>query len=479
MNETGENIENKVKSNFVPSYNRKNETNNNQNDNKGNKRKKKKIFKSKTPVILLAVIVLILVLVFVFRNNGIIKSNYDELMEDYGLVTLYDNGLSNGNESVTKAEAIKMILAVTLNIDNIDYYVSSDVQEEYPNSKWVYYANAIGVISESDITKDNYNEVEEYRNTIRYLANAKVKILSKTLDTSKDPSFTDFNKYTPDEKWAISDMVYNGVIEDKKSSLDADKNLNKSDMNRMIIEYALKYNLITVNGEKININKDKMPSNADEFPYTLATIDKSVYEIQNYVADQKKYKNPRKSFREVKNKYKRFDTIINEYFNTLLNINYENLDKEKMLQTLNDTTLYYIDTQMCEDYINFVTSNKIKMSGEIKVQYPIIYFDGENYRVRAKLTLNVESTDTLSNLFLGDKEATYKIGKNEKYIDIPLMYSEVNENYFISFRSLKHMESGKVYEEPKQEEQLSEEMQELIQWQENLTQEDLDNAIEV
>lgn len=475
------------KSNFIPSYARdevKKDSKNNNLEGKKKKENKKRRFKSKISIIIIAVLVaLIAFLVYIFgiKKTGLIKSSYDSLMEDYGYANLYSNGSSNGSEDVTKLEAIKMVLATTINTDNIDEYLSSDIEEEYPDSKWIYYAKAIGLISESEITNKNYNEKDEYINVIRYYAAAKDKILDKRIDTSKQPSFKDFETYTIDEKNAISDLVYNGIIEDSKSKLDGRRKIKKSEFNRIIIEFVLKYNLVSVDGERININKDKMPSNAKEFPYTLANINKSVYEIPNYVADEKTYKTPIKSYADIKSYYRDFNSIITEYFNNIINVNYEEINEEEFKKVINYNTLYNCSEETIDNYIMYAKENKIKINGEVKVQYPIIYFDGVNYRVRTKLTINVESANDLKNLVLGDENSIYKTGKNEVYIDVPLSYSNVNEDYYICYRNIENMKSGSVVEEKVEEEkeELTEEMKEMLEYQKNLTEEDLNNAIEI
>ena len=157
--------------------------------------------------------------------------------EESNKIMIYLLGIDNEGTLTTA-------LPITL-IKNIEDYLSSDVVEEYPNSKWIYYAKAIELISDTDITSENYNDTEEYKNVIRYFGSAKSKILGKTLDTTVDPEFKDFSTYTPDEKWAISDLAYNGIIENKKSDLNGNDKLTKSKLNRIVIEFALKYNLIT------------------------------------------------------------------------------------------------------------------------------------------------------------------------------------------------------------------------------------------
>ena len=447
-NEKKVEVQNKKKSNFVPSYANKDKEASTNSNVKTKKSKKIKIKSKFSIAIIVAVIVVIALLIyFLVFKNGNKNSNYEELMQDYGLAMLYNNGEVDANQDVTKAEAIKMILAVTLNTEDIGDFLSSDVEEEYPNSRWVYYAKAIELISESDITPENYNDTEEYINIIRYLGNAKSKILNKTLDVAVEPKFKDYNSYSPDERWAISDMVYNQIIADSTDELNAKTNLKKATLNKIIIEYALKYNLLTVNGEKININKDKMPANADEFPYTLATINKSVYETPNYIANEENYKNARKSFSEMKKNYQNIDELINSYFKALMNVNYETIDKDNNTEIIADATNHILSLDDYEEYVKYIKDNKVVMNGEVKVQYPIIYFDGINYRVRVKLDINIEKADKLQNLVYGDTNQEYKQGKNEIYVDIPLYYSNVNENYFIEYRKIENMISGKVIEE--------------------------------
>ena len=66
----------------------------------------------------------------------------------------------------------------------------------------------------------------------------------------------------------------------------------------------------------------------------------------------------------------------------------------------------------------------LKITGEAKVQMPIIYYDGVDYRVRTKLKFNVEQSYVDENLLLNDLELEdgyeYKSGENELLIDAKL-----------------------------------------------------------
>jgi len=204
--------------------------------------------------------------------------------------------------------------------------------------------------------------------------------------------------------------------------------MTKKEFNEILVKFIQKYNLITINEEKININEEKMPSNKDEFAYTLATVDKSVYEIQNYRANEK-YKNARDSFADLKENYESINNSIQSYYNLILNIDYETIDDNFKSQLLN-LAMYTIDEKIIDTYTEYVKENKIKVSGESKVQNPIIYFDGNTYRARTKITYEITNANELKNIFFADTDSTYDEKTKTTYIDVPIESLVNYSNYF-------------------------------------------------
>lgn len=466
--------ESKSRDNFVPSYNKKNkDTETNNKKEKKEKRVKSKITFVLLAVILLTIIVIISTIILKGKNSNI--NNYDKLMNNYGLSKLYNNKTSNSSDYITKSEAMKMVIAITLNTTDITEYMPNDllykttviedegessdtisldtlfrsnettekIDEEYENEYWVRYAKSINFIGDDEINSDNYNEKISYLDVLKYISKAKTSLLGKNLDIELEPEFKNYGEFDNETKWILSDLVRNEIIENTKSKLNVNKSTTKADFNEIIIKFVLKYNLITVGDERVNINEEKMPNNKDEFAYTLASVDKSVYEIENYRANEN-YKNAIDVYSTLKEYYEMINTKIEDYYNKLINIDYENIIVEDTYLSIVPNTMYIISEDEIKEYVEYVKQNKIKISGEAKVQNPIIYFDGNVYRVRTKLKYNIENADNLQNIFFKDVDTTYEKGEKIIYIDAPIAANSESTNFYIMPETISNMISGKV-----------------------------------
>ena len=487
LNNLNENIENKdnekekiqevkqvKKSNFVPSYQKAKKEGNvehSKNKKEKNSNKEKKL-KSKITVIIISLllIAIISVISLVVCNvlNKVNISDYDKLMDDYGFNALYNNNTSNPSEKVEKSEALKVIMSVALNTTDITEYMPTDMmyestkkettseetdsvnldelfgsidnlkknEEKYKTEYYVRYAMAINFFNKKEITEQNFSDKITYIDAIRYLSYAKTKILGKNLDVDNIPSFKNYESFNNEQKWVLADAVYNGIIKDSKSKFNGNEKLTKKQLNEMIINFVLKYNLITINDEKININEDKMPSNKNDFPYTLSSIKKDIYEIPICKVNEN-YKTPREIFSSIKTNYESINQIVENYYNTLLNIDYETISKEDIYSKLIPSTMYITTEEEINSYIEYVKANKIKVKGTAKVQNPVIYFDGENYRVRTKLTYNIESAEELKNIFFKDVDTTYEKGEKVIYVDALFSTDDTLTNFYIVPTTIK------------------------------------------
>lgn len=419
----------------------------------------RKFFKSKITILLIAIIIIIIIvtLIFVFMRN---KSNvdYDNDMISYGFDKLYNNETAKSDETVSKSELLKMIIGVALNRDSIDelldlttiipdYDGYSDYEDklEYDNQLWVEYAKSFEIITESEITKENQNEKATFIDALTYLSKVKTKILHKTLDTEVDVKVKNLEALKADQQFAIKDMIKNEIIEDK--DYDWRKTLTKGDLNKLVINFALQYNTLTLDDEKVNINKAKEPSNVADYPYTLANIDKSVYEIENYIADSYEYKNAKSTYGKIKTDYSILKYDVEKYLNTILNIDYNTITEEILKEELIDATLNLIPTEDITEYVKYVKDNNIKITGSAKVQMPAIYFDGEVYRVRTKIEYTVES-NKMENVLFGDlgNENTfnYKDTKVESIIDIPVDIVEDYNLYYVIKTPIQNLTAGNI-----------------------------------
>ena len=262
-----------------------------------------------------------------FREENFGKGNINAnaKMDAYGFSKLYDSGTSNESENITKSEAIKMVVAATLNKDDITDMIDPSlflsnykgIEEditpllEYKNQVWVEYAKAMNFVGATNITKDNEGEKVTQIYIIELLADAKKNILQQALTTSKEKNYNVKNLsslYNASEQLALKDMIDNEIIENK--DVDFKQIATKKEMNEFLINFVNKYNTITVNNEKININPAKVPNNSDEYPYTLASVDKKIYEYENYKSDEENYKTPIAYYAESKKYYYKIEEKI-------------------------------------------------------------------------------------------------------------------------------------------------------------------------
>lgn len=410
---------NENKKKIIPSYQKKNEPV----DKKAKKKTDKRVVKSRITIAIIIVSILLVGLA-VYGIISLINYNkykpyigFEETMKTYGFDKVYNNESAKTGESITKSEAIKMILACMFNTSDISGFAKEpEGDDNYENAIWVEYAKFRGIISDSDINKDNAKDKATYIEVIRYLANAKTKILEKELDSAPSMKVKDLDNYKSDEQVAIEDMIANEIITINTKKINGNKHIFKGQMNELISNFAIKYNTITVNGEKVNINEDKMPSNKDQYPYTLASVDKSVYEKEFYVDDENNFKSPKELYTVKKEYYTQIQEIAEGYYDTILNVDYNTINYEDMKDNILQYVLY--GTEGLEEYVNYVKSNKIIIQGKSTVMFPIIYFDGLEYNVRMKLEFEIKNSNTRDNLLYMDpinSDSTKVKYDNDKY----------------------------------------------------------------
>jgi hypothetical protein len=481
------------KNKIIPSY-----IKNNIGENKVDKKIKTKEKHIKSKVTLLVLFILVLALIFgIYKLFNFIRfisySDYEKKMDIYGFSNLYNNKKATSSDVVTKAEAIKLILAATLNKNDITEYVNSTTNnsdinkaqelgdnynyayiekidseneennsdeefvdntkyvEKYKDSAWIDYAVSKEIITNDDINQQNKDEKATYIDVLRYLSNSKNIVLGKKLDTSVTPDFKDYSSYNLNEQYALSDLVVNSIIDNSSKKINGNRKIYKGELNKLIVTYIQKYNTITINDEKLNINKEKEPSNASNYPYILANVDKSIYEKEDYIKDKSKYKNALKTYYDLKNNYYEINEIITVYFNKILNINYNELTDEKIEQIKYDLQVmsdYYNTIEQFNKYIEYVKSNKIVITGSANVELPAVYFDGENYRVRTKIEYVVQNATDFKNLIFKDMSLSdvqsYTKNKTEMILDVPINKEEDTGRFYVITQPISNIISGQV-----------------------------------
>ena len=430
------------KSKIIPSYENKNNSNIKQKKLNATKSRKSKI----TIILLVLITIIIFGIVFgifTFVNNKKYKPYrpYEEKVKIYGFDKVYNNGYANTGESITKSEAIKMVIAITLNMSDISGISKApEGDNDYDNAIWVDYAKYRGIITDTDVNKDNYKDKASYIEVIRYLATAKTKILEKELDSAVQLKVKDIEKYKTDEQVAIEDMVQNEIIKINTRKINGNKHIFKGQMNELIANFVEKYNTITVNGEKLNINEEKMPSNKEVYPYTVTSVDKSIYEKEFNVDDENNFINPKDLYTVKKEHYQQIQEIAEGYYDLILNVDYNNIDYEKLKNKISKYVLY--GTSGLKEYVDYVKEHKIQIEGKSSVMFPVIYYNGIEYVVRMKLEFEIKNTDTRNNLLYMDpinrtnKNIKYENDKYVIYIDAKMGNSISGSNALYNNNSM-------------------------------------------
>lgn len=173
------------------------------------------------------------------------------------------------------------------------------------------------------------------------------------------------------------------------------------------------------------INKNFLePSNRNQYPYLISNVDKSIYERPYIVNDLTQFENPNFVYYDLKNDlYDKTKRVLEEYYNRLINVDYNTINEEDYYGRLERGTVYYLPKDGLVNYIQYLKDNKVVIKGKAIFQAPIIYYDGAVYRVRIKLDINIESAGEYINLLFLDNEkgnvTNYKQGNNVIYIDAP------------------------------------------------------------
>ena len=417
MEENKENV-------IVPSY-MKTQKKDSQKGTNQTKHKKKKLRLTKRFYIIFFAVILSIALIFgiVFFARVIKYSKYDQYskrMDNYGLSEFFNNGKSTSFQKVTKLEAIKIISTIFSDVGKMEDYFN--IEEKYEGELWINRVVELGIITHDQINEKNYNDTITYIEYITYFQNARKAITNASLDTSVYPNFSDIDNIEPEQLYALSEMVSQKLLENSDIKIKPNRVLYKGELNKITIEFLDTYNLMLPEGKKYNVNEEKTPDNADEYTYILFDVDKETYEKSFIVKNEKKFISPTQVYQEKRNSIEQIALTTEQYFNNVLNIDYETINVDEFKNVINDTTLFGADEKIVNKYIDYIKQNKIKIQGQAKAQLPILYYDGVNYRLRMKLSFEILSSDTNKNILYYDfeqenNEIVYDSKKYEFLID--------------------------------------------------------------
>lgn len=407
-----------------------------------NKKSHKKMTKDKYTkiafIVILAAIILSVVsygIWHIYINTY--YSSYKEKMEWYELNKLYDNDKANSTEKVYNSEIAKLTLGLVLNVTNEDYmvkYMNKQYNKTLPtNEAWLKYA------SYYDITGINVEDFENKASKVDaaiYLVQAIEAFLKQEIKITETLKEKLIDKVDNEKLENINKAISIGILENNRGDI-TDKTLIKGEYNKMLITVLEKYNTVyykslynlNTDGANIVTDKEKLPINYTDYPYIIDIIDKEIYELTTDEMTSTISETPKKVYDVYKDEYSNTSNDIIEYFDIILNVNYNNINKEKFIDELNQYCVYNLEVKAngeylykndIEEYVDYVIDNRIILKGKATPLLPIIYSNGLVHFLRTKIEFTIENSNTNENLLLWDRNTTYKGNKIEVYVDVPV-----------------------------------------------------------
>lgn len=433
-------------------------------NNKDRKEKKKidwKLLKAKFDKLLLkkrfqyliAVIVAIIIIIEIIYCGVCISiklkyAKYTEKMDILGFSVLYDNGKATAYESITKGEAIKLIIASIYNVNDItDFAYEPEFDDK--NAIWATYAYKEEIITQNDITKANINSKISYIDVLEYYTKAREILMNNYSDiTGVVLNFKNAVILRQDAKYYLADAIASNLIENSTDRFNPDEKMIKGEMSRLVVNFVTNFNTITTENVKVNNESSAYPKNANDYPYIAEGIDKSIYEIPFYIESETGSYTPTELYKYRKEFFEQAVERLNYYYDKILNIDYKTINLEEFKKSINDILQYHDTDAEYEEYIKYVKDNKLVIKGKVAPLIPIVYVDGSHYRVRCKVEIEIVEGNTQKSVIYGDLSikdgVTYTNKKSIFYADIPMETSLTSyAMYPITSPFIKNI-SGKV-----------------------------------
>ena len=375
---------------------------------------------------------------------------YTDQMYLYKYNELYSNQKATAYQGVTNLDMFKVIFGSINNSTKAsNLLLATKTNEMTDEDVWYETAKRVGLTSriEREDFLDRATKIDAVITAMRIVelcvdeqvSPAELKIDEKKLE-----------KYSVSDSRYIAIAVSLGILENDNSALN-NKKLNKGELNKLVIEICNKYATVyykdkyineegklVSSGVKIVTDKEKLPSNSKEYPYIVDAVEKNEYEMPLLVENEKDFVNPKEVFETMGELYGQIDETITRYLDLILNVNYSEIDYINFRNAINRYSVYKLNNDDVEMYVEYVIDNKITLKGDAEILLPVMYYSGERYFVRTKITLEVVSGDTNKNLLFGDSQ--YNVEYNNKqiimYVDVPLSMSLNSKSLYIEPTSL-------------------------------------------
>lgn len=391
--------------------------------------------KNQKQIIVLSAVLLLVIVVAVLLYNMFLSNSfksYKIAMDWYGFNIMYNNKKANSLQRVTKSEAIKVLTSVITNKKSEDKINVELVNtQQYANEIWVEYAQKYGADIECDAQNEK-NSITKFEAII--LATKEVStFLQIDIPNDIELKFKNISTFGDEEKIWIAKAVNIGLMENNTKNIDIKTIAKKGDINKIAItileKYATVYYKTLFNKYEANTthaaivtDSASLPSNYEIYPYVINTIDKEIYEIPMTIQMEEMKATPIEAYQKRGDGYAITANNIEQYLDTILNVDYTTINKTNILNKLKDYVTFDISTNDAEiqEYVKYVVENKIKLIGKANVLLPILYNDGITYKLRVKVEFEIVNSNTDTNLLLGDTNIKYTGNKFTTYLDIPV-----------------------------------------------------------
>lgn len=359
---------------------------------------KKVIFIS---LIIVIVITICIFSIFLIMRNK--KDYYAKKMDVLGYSRLYSN-LSKNN--VTKLDALKIIVAANSNNSYIDNISLQQIDDE--NEKWLEYAKRKSLDVSQIVDSSNLNENIKEEEFLFLLESARLNMFGDKSIPSSTIKIDNPDQYSIPILSAISTFVNEGIV-NRNENFKA--NLTRNNLNKIIIKYIYKYNILVENDNQTLLAETEIDS---KLPYLISEIDSKFYNYPLKFTYGKNYKSPIKSYVDIRGDYRQLFNTIHDYFDNILNLDYEKLDEENLYDAIAFNS--YCESNIINDYIESIKKNNLKVNGNCEIIEPVIYTDNDYIYVRIKLNFVINNTSNLSNCLFGDDNNNYELNKEYEII---------------------------------------------------------------
>ncbi len=391
----------------------------------------------------LALIVIITIIVIVVNILNATKYDkyykYEDMMNVYGFNRLYDNESAATEETVTKIEAIRVVLGVALNTTDITEYLPDS--NLFPESTWATYGEKSEITKYSPIDASNYKEQISYIDVISYFNGAKNRFFKDIVNGELDKDIGDINEYNLDQQIAIKVLVANDILVEAINDINGNDMIFKGQLNELAVNFANEFNtLVYSEDSNVNINPENLPENHEDYPYTLANVDKSIYEMPFETWDTIRFLTPTQMYAYNRTYLRQMSTISKDYLELILNIDYKTITIENFTEQINSFLVYDEEPEYIEEYINYVKENEIVITGTATPIEPAVYYDGRYYKVRTRIDFKIESSKTNEDLIYYDLfnglVKTYEKTEYSIYVDYTLTDAMNSEAKFIKVSNI-------------------------------------------